>query len=148
MKVGEALRGLNRLFLDSGPVIYYIDANPEYLRVMDSIFEGLNSKQIRAVTSPVTLAECLVLPIRQDDPEKRQVFVEILTSLEMADFVKTDAAIAQRAAEMRVRYNLKLPDALQIATAIASNCDAFLTNDAQLNRVMELRVMVISELEV
>jgi predicted nucleic acid-binding protein len=71
MKVGEALRGLNRLFLDSGPVIYYIDANPEYLRVMDSIFEGLNSKQIRAVTSPVTLAECLVLPIRQDDPEKR-----------------------------------------------------------------------------
>jgi predicted nucleic acid-binding protein len=66
----------------------------------------------------------------------------------MADFVKTDAAIAQRAAEMRVRYNLKLPDALQIATAIASNCDAFLTNDAQLNRVMELRVMVISELEV
>ncbi|MCY7278265.1 MAG: PIN domain-containing protein [Phormidesmis sp. CAN_BIN44] len=148
MKVDEALRGLNRLFLDSGPVIYYIDANPEYLRVMDSIFEGLNSKQIRAVTSPVTLAECLVLPIRQDDPEKQQVFVEILTSLEMADFVKTDATIAQRAAEVRVRHHLKLPDALQIATAIESNCDAFSTNDAQLNRVTELRMIVISELEV
>ncbi len=73
--------------------------------------------------------------------------MEILTSLEIADFIKTDTAIAQRAAEIRVRYNLKLPDSLQIATAITSNCEAFLTNDAQLKRVMELRVLVISELE-
>ncbi len=148
MKVSDALQGLNRLFLDSAPVIYYIDANPEYLSVMDSIFDRLNLEQIRAATSPVTLAECLVLPIRQNDSEKQQVFIDILTSIETADFIKTDTAIAQSAAEIRVRYNLKLPDALQIATAIESNCEAFLTNDAQLKRVMELRVLVISELEV
>jgi len=146
MKVSDALQGLNRLFLDSSPAIYYIDANPEYLSVMDSVFDSLNSLDIRAVTSPVTLAECLVLPIRQNDSEKQQIFVEVLTSAELADFVKTDAAIAQCAAEVRVRYNLKLPDALQIATAISSNCEAFLTNDAQLKRVIELRVLVISEL--
>jgi len=147
MKVRDALRGLSRLFLDSAPVIYYIDGNSEYLSVMDSIFESLNSEQIRAVTSPVTLAECLVLPIRQNDLEKQRVFVEILTALELADFVKTDAAIAQRAAEIRVRYQLKLPDALQLATALVSNCEAFLTNDGQLKRVAELRVLVIGELE-
>jgi predicted nucleic acid-binding protein len=148
MKVSDALVGLNQLFLDSAPVIYFIDANPGYLSVMDSIFDRLNSEQIRAVTSPVTLAECLVLPIRQNDSEKQQIFVDILTSRGTADFIKTDTVIAQCAAEIRVRYNLKLPDALQIATAIESNCEAFLTNDAQLKRVMELRVLVISELEV
>ncbi len=47
MKVSDALQGLNRLFLDSSPVIYYIDANSEYLSVMDSIFNGINSEQIR-----------------------------------------------------------------------------------------------------
>jgi predicted nucleic acid-binding protein len=103
---------------------------------MDSIFDCLNSEQIRAFTSPVTLAECLVLPTRQNDSEKRQVFVKI------------DIPIAQHAAEIRVKYNLKLPDALQIATALVSNCEAFLTNDVQLKRVTELQVLVISELEV
>ena len=86
MKVSDALQGLNRLFLDSSPVIYYIDANSEYLSVMDSIFDGLNSWGIRAVTSPVTLVECLILPIHQNDLEKQQIFVEALTSLEMADW--------------------------------------------------------------
>ncbi|MEA5567068.1 hypothetical protein [Anabaena sp. UHCC 0399] len=37
---------------------------------------------------------------------------------------------------------LQLPDALQIATAISSGCDAFLTNDAALQRVLELRILV------
>lgn len=39
-------------------------------------------------------------------------------------------------------------DALQIATAVVSNCEAFFTNDVQLKRVTELRVLVVSELEV
>ena len=55
--------------------------------------------------------------------------------------------IARCAADFRAKYNLKLPDALQIATAIVSNCEAFLTNDTKLKRVTELQVLVIEELE-
>ena len=47
---------------------------------------------------------------------------------------------------MRARYNLSLTDALQIATAIQSDCDAFLTNDLQLKRVNELSILVVTEL--
>jgi predicted nucleic acid-binding protein len=147
MKVSLALQNVNRLFLDSGAVIYYVDQNPNYLAVMDSIFDSLEAQRIRAVTSPVTLAECLVLPIRDKDKAKQDVFTDLLTLPEMAYFVGTDAAIARQAASVRVKYNLKLPDALQIATAIVSHCDVFLTNDAQLKRVKELRVLVISDLE-
>jgi predicted nucleic acid-binding protein len=38
--------------------------------------------------------------------------------------------VSQKAADIRVRYGLKLPDALQIASALVAGCDAFLTNDA------------------
>jgi predicted nucleic acid-binding protein len=148
MKVDLALENVKRLFLDSGAVIYYVERNPSYLAVMDRIFDSLDGQQFQAVTSPVTLAECLVLPIRENDIAKQQVFTEILTLPEMADFVGIDAGIANQAAIMRVRYNFKLPDALQIATAIASNCDGFLTNDIQLKRVVELQILVISELEI
>lgn len=57
-------------------------------------------------------------------------------------------SIATKAAEIQARYNLKLPDAFQIATAQNAGCDGFLTNDADLKRVTELQIIVLKELEV
>ncbi|PSB24027.1 type II toxin-antitoxin system VapC family toxin [Stenomitos frigidus] len=148
MKLEAAFQQVNRLFLDSTPVIYYVDANPNYSAIMDGIFDFIESAQIRVVTSPVTLAECLVLPIRQNDLFQQRLFVDIITAQDTADFVNITSAIARNAAEVRAKYNLKLPDAFQMATALEEGCEALLTNDDQLKQVTELRVLVISELEV
>ena len=40
-----------------------------------------------------------------------------------------------------------LPHLIEMAAAIITGCDAFLTNDAQLAQVTELTVLVIDELE-
>jgi predicted nucleic acid-binding protein len=56
-------------------------------------------------------------------------------------------AAAERAADLRARYRLLTPDALQIAVALEAGCEAFLTNDLMLKRVTELRVLVLDELE-
>ena len=56
--------------------------------------------------------------------------------------------LAIQAAQIRARYNLQLPDAFQIAVALAANCQAFLTNDVILKRVTELQVLVLDELAV
>jgi predicted nucleic acid-binding protein len=58
-----------------------------------------------------------------------------------------DIKTATSAADLRARYNLRTPDALQVATAIAAGCDAFLTNDAALQCVSELRVLVLDQLD-
>jgi predicted nucleic acid-binding protein len=55
--------------------------------------------------------------------------------------------IAESAADIRVRYNIKTPDALHIATAINTQCDVFVTNDYQLTRIKELRVVILDEIE-
>jgi predicted nucleic acid-binding protein len=52
-----------------------------------------------------------------------------------------------QAAELRAKYNLRTADALQVASALSVNCDTFLTNDKQLNRLTELRVLVLDDLE-
>lgn len=57
------------------------------------------------------------------------------------------ASIAETAAELRARYNLRTPDALQIAVALENNCDAFLCNDNGLKRVTELKILILDELE-
>ncbi|KAM3100636.1 hypothetical protein ACKFKF_11450 [Phormidesmis sp. 146-12] len=74
MKLETAFQQVSRLFLDSAPVIYYIDQYPAYLAIMDAVFDHIESSLIRVVTSPVTLSECLILPIRQGDSFQQQVF--------------------------------------------------------------------------
>ena len=63
-------------------------------------------------------------------------------------FVDISQPTGEMAAKLRADYNLRLPDALQLAAAITYGCDAFLTNDAQLKRVVEIQVLVIDELEI
>jgi len=54
--------------------------------------------------------------------------------------------IATKAAELRAKYKLKTPDALQIAPAICRFSDYFLTNDKQLKIVSEVNVLILDEL--
>jgi predicted nucleic acid-binding protein len=60
--------------------------------------------------------------------------------------VSIDQDIARQAAQLRAVHNLALADALQIATALNQGCQMFLTNDKQLARVTEIRVVVLEEL--
>jgi predicted nucleic acid-binding protein len=56
------------------------------------------------------------------------------------------SAAARLAADLRARYSLRTPDAIQVATAIGAGCMAFLTNDRGLRPVMELRILVLEDL--
>ena len=53
---------------------------------------------------------------------------------------------AELAAELRARYSLRTPDALQVATALVRRCEVFLTNDTRLKRVAEIRVLTLDDL--
>jgi predicted nucleic acid-binding protein len=99
------------------------------------------------VTSPVTLAECLIAPIRLGLITLQQDFIDLIQSGSNTIFVPFDANTVRRAAELRARHNLSPPDAFQAAAALESSCDAFLTNDAVLKRVTGLNVIVLEEVE-
>ncbi|MBW4445607.1 MAG: type II toxin-antitoxin system VapC family toxin [Spirirestis rafaelensis WJT71-NPBG6] len=145
MRISHALTDVSRLFLDTAPVIYFVERNPQFVDLVDPIFERL-SADITAVVSGITLSECLVGAIRLGLADLEQAFVDVLQQ-EQVVFVEINAAIAREAARIRVHYNLQLPDALQVAAALIAGCEAFLTNDAALKRVTELRVLVVCELE-
>lgn len=146
MKIDVALRGVTRLFFDTAPVIYYIEKDPHRFMIAKAIFDSVDNGRLIAITSPVTLAECLVLPYRLGRKDLQQDFSELIVRGGNTLFVSISESIALQAAELRAKYNLTLTDAIQVATAIDSRCEAFLTNDIQLKRVKELSVLVIDEL--
>jgi predicted nucleic acid-binding protein len=147
VKVADALQGVATLFLDTAPVIYYVERNPTYAALVDDIFDRVDAGTLHAFTSPITLGECLVVPIRQGLLQVQRDFTDLIVSGANVTFLTPDAPAAQQAAELRVRYNLGLLDAFQVAMALAGGANAFLTNDRALLRVRELPVLVLDDLE-
>jgi len=117
MTLADRLQSVRRLFLDTAPVIYYVEENARYLPLVETVFDRLDTNAFTAVTSPVTLAECLVAPYRSNETELRQVFADDIVSGSKTEFVPIDRTIADKAGELRARHNLTLTDAFQIATA-------------------------------
>ncbi|MDW8051565.1 MAG: type II toxin-antitoxin system VapC family toxin [Armatimonadota bacterium] len=110
----------------------------------------LGGGSILAVCSAVTLADCRVAPLRLNDRDTYREFVDVILNAVILNarntiFVPIDAEVAQRAAELRVQYNLTLTDAFQVAAALSANCDVFLTNDRDLKRMNEITVLVLSD---
>jgi predicted nucleic acid-binding protein len=147
VSIAEHLQGVSKLFLDTAPIIYFVERNPQYLPYVRVVFEHIRDSLLTAVTSPVTLAECLVRPYRLGQTELQQEFIDLMTGIEGIEFVRIDQTLALQAAQIRARYNLQLPDAFQIAVALAAGCEAFLTNDVIFRRVTELQVLVLDDFD-
>ena len=142
----ERLGAATRIFLDTAPVIYFVEANPAYLSVVEDVFRRLDSGSLTAISSPVTLAECLVHPLRRGNSVLADSFVTLLKNGPGASMVGIDPDDARVAANLRARHNLTLTDALQLACSIRSGCDVFLTNDIALKRVAAANVVCLDEL--
>ena len=145
MNIEDYLIQGKKLFLDTAPVIYYVENHPQYDSLVKYVFDGIDSGLLSAVTSPITLSECLVYPYRLGLTELQQDFIDLIVSGINVEFIQIDELIAKQASQLRARYNLALLDSLQISVAIVSQCDIFLTNDIQLKRVKELTILVLSD---
>jgi predicted nucleic acid-binding protein len=140
MKIAAALANVRELFLDTAPIIYHVEGNLAYQPLTDQVFQNIQAGTISAVTSSVTLSECLVHPYRRGDMALAQKFRNVITAGVNTRYVGVDA-VAERSAEIRAHYNLKLADSFQVAAAVAAGCDAFLTNDSDLKRVCGIAIL-------
>jgi len=145
VKLSDALAEAQRLFIDTAPVIYHVQGAPPYSRLTDAVFARIGAGQIQAVTSAVTLAECLVLPYRMGNKELADSFLRTITQSRNTLYVGVDNVVDE-AAKLRANLNLTLTDALQVAAALAADCDAFLTNDHGLRRVSQIPILLLDDL--
>ncbi len=147
MRLEGALAGIERLFLDTAPVIYLVEQNPRYDDVVRRIFRAIDEGSIIVVTSPITLAECLVVPYRSNSTAMERQYIERITRGRNTVFTSIDEHIARHSAQLRARYQLRLADALQAAVALQAGCDAILTNDTIFSRVAELPALLVDNLQ-
>jgi predicted nucleic acid-binding protein len=147
MKLDEALANINFIGLDTSPFIYFVEQNPLYVDLMREFFKRLTNHNFQACSSVITLTEVLVQPLRQNNQTLAKEYRDLLFNGTNFQLLSLTSSVAETAAELRAGYNLRTPDALQIATALENGCDAFLCNDNGLKRVSELRILILDELE-
>lgn len=133
-----------RIGLDTNVLIYYIEEHPFYLRKIEPLIDRIAEGKATGITSYVTLLELLVKPLR----EKRFDLVEQYKTILQAqlDMVAMDEPVSIKAAQLRAKYGIKTPDAIQLASVITKKGDVFVTNDERLSNVKEIEVLTLREI--
>lgn len=114
------------IYLDSCILIYAMEDRGSRGDAVRAALRGIESP---VGSSALALHECLVVPLREKNVELRDRYLAMFERLER---IPLDAAAFVRAAEVRADFGLKTPDALHLAAAQLSGCDALWTNDKRL----------------
>jgi predicted nucleic acid-binding protein len=129
------------LAVDTAPIIYWFEGHPRLADRFGAIFEAAESGAAEVVISTVTLAEVLAGPLRSSNELLTARYREALTRSPGWQVMPLDVETAVEAARIRAAYRLRLPDAIQVATAIRAGAAALVTHDRTLRRVRGLRVV-------
>lgn len=144
--LADALSGVTAIGLDTSIFIYFVERHPRYVALARDIFRRINDGEIAGYSSVLTLTEALTYPKRMGNLALVEEHRSVLTTGRNFTLLDTTPTIADIAADLRARHGLRTPDAIQLASALAVGCQAFLTNDARLRRVADLRVLALDDL--
>ncbi len=134
-----------KVFLDTTPLIYFLDDDIHFGLKTRQIFEEILYNDRLLLTSVLTCMEYLVHPYRTNNQAKIKACADFLNDCHIP-VLSINLEIATRAAQIRAAYkDFKSLDALQLATACAYGCDAFLTNDKQLRQFREIHCLTIDD---
>jgi predicted nucleic acid-binding protein len=133
----------SRVTIDTAPIIYLLEEHPRWLSSYLPLFEKIEAGRLQGVVSVVTVAEVLTGPLRKGNEILADRYFHALSSSSHWQIINMNAELAFMAARIRIRYGLKLPDAIQVATAIQSASVALVTHDRDFSSVNELQVLGI-----
>ena len=134
----EAFASGARLLIDSAPIIYTLEDHPRYASRYRTLFARHAAGELSFAVTTITLAEVITGPLSAGEEALARRYRALLESWRM---VELNADIAESAARLRAAFKLKLPDAIQAASALAINADALVTHDRDFRRVRGLRVV-------
>ena len=135
-----------KLFLDTAPLVYYLDIDERYAWRVKEFFCFILSSGRTMCTSVITATEYLTHPYKNGNVGKVAAFFAFMADMQIPMF-SVDIEVAEKAAQIRAEYpHFKTMDSLQLASALVRDCDAFLTNDKQLCQFTGLRCITVDSL--
>ena len=133
---------MKKIYLDTNIYIYLFQENKKYYSTIETLIEKIRLDG-SIVCSTALLYELLSwkIPKSQVDILERE-----LMSLDVLSLIDVNREISKIGARLTRTYNLSMGDAIQMATAIYTNCDTFITNDKNIRKIKEIKVLYLEDL--
>lgn len=137
---------MSRIFLDTNFFIYLIEgASPQAARARH-LLRAFSARRDEMFTSVMSLGEVLVVPMTNGNYTLAQQYRKIFHGPGMTVLPFIEPA-AEAFARIRTNRAIKLPDAIQLATAGTAGCDLFLTNDGRLTGLLVQGIQFITSFD-
>jgi predicted nucleic acid-binding protein len=136
-----------RVYLDSNIIIYFVERISPWFAQLKRFVATANAKGSRFVTSDLAAAECLLRPYKDGNLALIGIYERFFEGGEEIERWPIDYVLMKQASGLAAKHGLKLIDAVHLASAIASECNVFISNDKSIRAVEELRIVTPSELE-
>lgn len=128
--------------LDSNVFIYHFEHNLKYAQHTTKIFSSLIDNSNSGITSVISVGEALSYPSPSSVLKKIEEKFRTLPNFTIFDVTQE---IAIKTAHIRREYKFRLPDAIQLATTSHAKADFFITNDKNLKKYKEVKVVLLEE---
>ena len=142
-RIAESLTGCKVIGLDTPVFLYHFESHPDYSPLTRELLDGIERGKWEGVTSMITLMETTVHPWQAGREDVARKYEALLVNFPHLIFAPVDREVARIAAQLRARFQLRPPDALQAAAALVHGAQAFVTNERHLERIGSLLKVVI-----
>jgi predicted nucleic acid-binding protein len=136
------------VYLDTCIVIYAVEGQPPFQTRAVHHITLLQAAGHRFAISDLAKCECLVKPLGTSDGSLLLTFEKFFLAPNLKVVPLTDS-VYRRAANIRCGFRYaagnrySLPDAIDLAAAVESGCEMFLTNDNRLDGFSDLTVVIL-----
>lgn len=127
------------VMVDTAPFIYVLESHPQFADQFLGLFEAAAKGDLVIALSTITLAEVLTGPFKSGQTALAKRYEK---SLSHYTVIPVSTPIAALAAQLRAQYRLRLPDAIQIASALDIGATAFVTHDRDFSLVTGLEIVM------
>lgn len=144
--MGLDLSKQRQIFLDTSPFIYYFEEHPTYFDALNWLWDQIYQYDISVITSIITYIELLTLPEREGHHHLAAQYRESLTNSDRISIYPVNLLVAEATVKYRAKYQMKTPDAIQLATADICGAEIVVTNDGAWKKIDDMVVVLINEI--
>jgi predicted nucleic acid-binding protein len=132
--------------LDTNAFIYFLTGQEPYLSLLVPLFRRVQRGELTIIVSTITEAELLVRPERERDQDAIERIADLLSE-DGFEVMAVDRRTARLAARLRGRARSKfgLPDAIIVATAVLTRCEAVVGNDGDWREISDIPIVHLGE---
>ena len=130
------------IYLDSSAIIYGIEGTEDLRKAVLARMADVEQTGGVFSTSRLSRLECRVLPLRRGQTAVIARYDNFFLRRSL-NLIEIGSSIIDLATELRVRYGLKTPDAIHVATAMECGADLILTGDRDMVRMKEIKVELL-----